>query len=413
MTLDSHTSEEREPRLILYVGKGGVGKTTIAAATAVRAAELGHRTLVVSTDIAHSLGDVLGAELDSKPRQICDSLFAEEINVLDEVRQTWGKVQSDVADFLRREGASEIQADELAIMPGMEELAALVQIRRRISSGQFDCIVVDAAPTGETIRLLSLPESYQWYSDRVMAWSRRLTRFAGPLLRSAIPDLGFLDVVGRVADRVKDLRTVLTDPRRSSHRIVVTPDRVVLKEALRAETYLNVFEYPIDAVVVNRLLSFTKSGDEFVGALATRQEEVVGEIQRTFASLPLLQAPWSPAEPVGTTALSELARQLFVDRDPTEVMHVGPTQQIDRVDDGYLLRIPMPHVEIGKLSLRKRGDALYVDVANCRREISLPRSLVPLEPTTARMRDGMLEIRFVRTGQGETAKSVSTPTSET
>lgn len=388
------TREDRRTRLILYLGKGGVGKTTIAAATAVRAAALGKRTLVVSTDVAHSLADVLGADLSAEPREIGDHLLAQEINVLAEVQQNWGKVRDQLVEILRREGASEIQADELAILPGMEEIAALIQIGRQLRGGSFDCIVVDAAPTGETIRLLSLPEAYQWYAGRIQEWQQRLLRFVGPLFRGAVADLQILDVIAHLADRVKELRAVLTDQRHSSYRLVVTPDRVVLKEAFRAETYLNVFDYPIDAVIVNRVLPPLDGHHAFLDSVASRQEQVIAEIQRAFRALPIFLAPWRADEPVGIPALAELAQQVFGERDPTDVLHVGATQVIATTRDGYLLKIPLPNVELAKLSLRKRGDVLYIDVGNYRRELLLPRTLAALTAGTARVRAGMLEIPF-------------------
>jgi arsenite/tail-anchored protein-transporting ATPase len=387
---------ERESRLILYVGKGGVGKTTAAAATAVRAAELGHRTLVISTDIAHSLGDVLDIELGAEPREVGKNLDAQEVNVLEELRRSWGKVQAHLSELLRREGMSEIQADELAVMPGMDEVAALVQIGRKVRSREYDCIVVDAAPTGETIRLLSTPESFQAYAGRIQGWRGRILGIAGPLLRNALPDLNVVDVLSRLADRVKDLREVLTDPDQSSYRLVVTPDRMVLKEALRAETYLNVFDYPIDAVILNRLLPSEKTGNAYLDTMSARQQEIAADIRSAFATLPIFEAPLTPEEPVGQAALARLAQQVFGDRDPTEVMHHGPTQRIIADERGYVLQLPMPNAEIGKLSLLKRGDALYVDLGNVRREITLPATLATLEPGLARLRAGVLEVPFVR-----------------
>ena len=390
-------------RLILYVGKGGVGKTTLAAATAVRAAELGHRTLVVSTDIAHSLGDVLQVELGAEPSEVGERLFAYEVNVLDEARRSWGKMQGQLADFLRREGVSEVQADELAIMPGMEEVAALVQIRRQSRTGQFDCIVVDAAPTGETIRLLSMPDSLLWYAGRLQEWRGRLMRFVGPFLRNALPDLNVIETMTQLAERTKELRQDLTNPERSSYRIVVTPDTMVIKEARRAETYLNLFDYPIDAVLINRVLPESSAGNAYLDAMLARQQRALAEVRSTFATLPLLEAPLSAEEPLGVAALAELAHQVFGDRDPTQVLHRGATQRIERQDDGYLLQIPMPNVEVGRLSLLKRGDELYVDVGNFRREITLPLTLAALEPGTARMHDGMLEIPFSAVTPAQTA----------
>jgi arsenite/tail-anchored protein-transporting ATPase len=381
-------------RLILYVGKGGVGKTTLAAATAVRAAALGQRTLVVSTDPAHSLGDVIGAELGAEPRQVTDRLDAQEVNVLEEVRRSLGKVQTQVAEFLRQEGMPEIQADELAILPGMEEVAALIQIERMGRTGAYQCIVVDAAPTGETMRLLSLPDSFQWYAIRVNAWRGRLQRLAGPLLRSVLPDLSVVDVMQQLAARVKQLRAALTDGRRSSYRIVLTPDRTVLREAQRAETYLNLFEYPVDAVVVNRLFASSTGPNEYLEALIARQQRTMIDIRAAFAPLPLFEVPLTADEPVGLDALGQLATGVFGDVDPTAVLHVGPTQRIDRQNGGYVLRIPMPNVEVGRLDLTKRGSELYVEVGSFRREVALPLALAALEPGVARLRDGMLEIPF-------------------
>jgi arsenite-transporting ATPase len=385
-----------KPRLILYVGKGGVGKTTTAAATAVRAAELGYRTLVVSTDIAHSLGDVLATELGAEPRPVAERFDAQEVNVLEEMRRSWGKVQAQLSELLRREGVSEIQADELAVMPGMDEVAALVQIGRKVRSGTYDCIVVDAAPTGETIRLLSTPESFQSYASRIQGWRGRVLGAAGPFLRSVLPDLNVVDVLSRLAVRVKDLREVLTDPDQSSYRLVVTPDRMVLKEALRAETYLNVFDYPIDAVILNRVLPAEPTGQPYLDALSSKQQAVAADIRAAFATLPIFEAPWTTEEPIGRDALSRLARQIFGERDPTEVMHRGATQQIVADDDGYVLRLPIPNAEVTRLSLLKRGDALYVGLGNVRREITLPATLAALEPGRARVRAGVLEVPFAR-----------------
>lgn len=387
--------ERRPTRLILYVGKGGVGKTTVAAATAARAAELGHRTLVVSTDLAHSLGDALAIELGSEPREIAPNLFAQEINVLDEARRSWGKVQDQLADLLAREGIPEVQADELAIIPGMEEVSALVEIGRKSRTGEFDCMIVDAAPTGETIRLLTMPESFLWYAGRIEEWRGRLNRLVGPFFRGLLPNLNVVDVVARLSTRIRGLREILIDPTRSSYRVVVTPESVVVKEARRAETYLNLFQYPVDAVVVNRVLPADDArGHPFLVSLLARQEAALESIEHAFATLPRFVAPWTREEPVGLPALSALARQLFGERDPTDVMHVGPTHEIERSGDAYVLRIPLRNVETGRLALTKRGDELYVDVGTVRRDITLPSVLAGLEPGTARVRQGVLEIPF-------------------
>lgn len=383
-------------RIILYVGKGGVGKTTMAAATSVRAAELGHRTLVVSTDLAHSLGDVFDLELESSPRELAPNLFAQEINVLAEIRESWGSVQEQFSDFLQREGMSQIQADEMAVLPGMEEVAALVQIERQGRLGNYDCLIIDAAPTGETIRLLSLPESFQWYADRMRQWRNRLRRVAGPLLSTLLPTMNVIDVLSDLASRIKRLREALVDPARSSYRIVLTPERTVLREAQRAETYLHLFDYPVDSVYVNRILSHKDTLGSHLDALVERQTQVMNEIRAAFGVLPQHAVPLVPEEPVGVERLSQLARLVFRDRDPTDIMHHGRAQSIEPTDSGYLLRLPMPNVEVQRLELGKRGDELYIDLGSFRRELALPLVLSDFEPGVARLRDGILEIPFDR-----------------
>jgi arsenite-transporting ATPase len=318
------------------------------------------------------------------------------VNVLEEVRRSWGRVQDQLAEFLRREGMSDIQADELSVMPGMDELAALVQIGRQLRTGRFDCIVVDAAPTGETIRLLSTPESFQSYAARIYGWRGRILGLAGPLLRSALPDLNVVDVMSHLAERVKELRTTLTDPARSSYRIVVTPDRMVLKEALRAETYLNIFNYPIDGVILNRMIASEEGGTPFMTALLARQRTIIAEIRGAFSALPIFEAPLLAEEPIGLPALDTFAEGLFGDRDPTEIFHVGPTQRIEATPSGYVLEVPLPNAELDRVSLMKRGDALYIDIGNIRRELTLPPTLAALEPGRARYRQGTLEIPFDR-----------------
>jgi arsenite-transporting ATPase len=381
-------------RLILYVGKGGVGKTTLAAATAVRAAELGHRTLAVSTDLAHSLGDVLDTQLGDAPRELRPNLFAQEINILEEIRRSWGKVQDQLAEFLRNEGMADIQADELAILPGMEEVAALVQIERQGRLGNYECIVIDAAPTGETMRLLSLPESFQWYAARIREWRGRLRRLAGPLLNGLLPDLSVVDLLSQLAARVKALREALVDPQRSSYRIVLTPDRAVLREAQRAETYLNMFQYPVDSVFVNRLLPVAEVPGTYLDVLIEQQARVMADIESAFGPLPRWNVPLTPQEPLGIPRLAELAQRIFAERDPTDVMHVGPSLKIERRGGTYVLLIPMPNVEMAKLDLSRHGDELYVDIGNFRRGVTLPLALSDLNVGVARMREGMLEIPF-------------------
>src|SRR6266567_7399190 len=228
-------------RIILYLGKGGVGKTTISAATAVRSAALGKRTLVVSTDLAHSLADCLQTSLTSEPQELAPNLWAQEVNVLDEMRRGWGKLQESMTKALRKQGINEVVADELALIPCMNEIVSLINIYRNAREGSFEVVIIDAAPTGETVRLLSMPDTFQWYASRISGLQSTTLNLARPLLKAVLPTTEILDAVQALSERVKTLRTVLSDPSISSYRPVVNPERMVIKEALRAETYLSLF----------------------------------------------------------------------------------------------------------------------------------------------------------------------------
>ena len=254
-------------RILLYLGKGGVGKTTTAAATALRCAQMGFRTLVVSTDIAHSLADSLDRPLQSVPTEITANLFAQEINVLDEVRKNWGTLQGYMGKVLRKQGMSKTVAEEMAIIPGMEEIFSLLHIYRHAASREFDRVIVDAAPTGETMRLLAMPESFQWYVERFFGWGETAMRLTGGLLGRLMPEQDVLAGLPKLVDDVKALQQILSDPQTTSYRVVINPEKMVIKEAARAVTYLSLFECPVDAVVVNRILPGVRMG----GADASRE----------------------------------------------------------------------------------------------------------------------------------------------
>ncbi len=251
-------------RLILYLGKGGVGKTTTAAATAVRAARMGFRTLVVSTDVAHSLADALDCQVGPSPTQLAPNLWCEEINVLEEVRQHWGELQGFVSNLLKRKGVNEVAAEELAVIPGMEEVVSLLHIRKQAKEGNYDAVIVDAAPTGETVRLLTMPETFTWYASRVMQWETSTMKVAKPLIRALVPASDMFDTLPRFVEQVEALRATLADPKISSYRLVVNPERMVIKEAQRAATYLALYGYPVDGVVLNRVMPSDVRGHSFI-----------------------------------------------------------------------------------------------------------------------------------------------------
>jgi arsenite/tail-anchored protein-transporting ATPase len=381
-------------RIILYLGKGGVGKTTISAATAVRSARLGNRTLVVSTDLAHSLADCLNKPLSSEPKELAPNLWGQEVNALDEMRRGWGKLQDSMSKMLRSRGIDSVMAEELALIPGMDEIVSLINIYRNAREGNFDVVIIDAAPTGETVRLLSMPDTFQWYAGRIMNLQSGTLNLARPLIKAFLPSADILDAVNELSERVKALREVLGNPDISSYRPVVNPERMVIKEALRAETYLALFGYPIDAVVSNRVLPKGDYHDTFMQELYRNQTKFQQQIHNTFAPLPIWEAPYYSHEIIGISQLGKLADVMFGDVDPTRVFYRGQIQEVTRQGNTYILRLPLPHVEMDKVLMTKKGDEMIIEIGNFKRDITLPSVLANQEATLARFVNNALEIHF-------------------
>ena len=393
-------------RIILYLGKGGVGKTTTAAASAIRCADLGYRTLVVSTDIAHSLADSLDVPLHAQPMEIAPNLFAQEINVVEEVREHWGEMQGYLGNVLRKQGMNKAVSEEMAIIPGMEEVVSLLHINRQARDGHFDCVVVDAAPTGETMRLLTMPESFQWYVGRLRGWGDTTLKIASGLLNRIVPDKDLFTGLNNLVAGVKELQAVLTDPAVTSYRIVLNPEKMVLKEGARAVTYLSLFGYPVDAAIVNRILPGVESdgagnariaqpsSDAYLHHLQEIQVRYLAEIERDFYPLPILRSHWYDQEMVGLTRLRRLAGDLFQDHDPSQIFFRGQAQAIEEEGEDFVLRLPLPQVELEKVKLTKRGDELFVNIGNFKREMLLPSLLAQRDASGATFVDGVLKIRF-------------------
>ncbi len=383
-------------RIILYLGKGGVGKTTISAATAVRSAAQGKRTLVVSTDLAHSLADCFNTPLASEPMELAPNLWAQEVNALDEMRHSWGKLQEKMSQALRKRGIDSVTAEELALIPGMDEIVSLLNIYRNARDGDFEVVIIDAAPTGETVRLLSMPDAFQWYAGRISGLNLKSStlNLARPFIKAFIPSGELLDAVQLLSERVKRLREVLSNPDISSYRPVVNPERMVIKEALRAETYLALFGYPIDGVVCNRVIQPGNYTDTFMQDLYRNQEKLRLQIHNTFAPLPIWEAPYLSREVLGIPQLGELAQAIFGDLDPTQVFYRGPIQEVIHQGDTYVLRLPLPHVEMDKVVMTKKGDEMIIEIGNFKRDITLPAILANQEAKLARFVNKALEIHF-------------------
>jgi arsenite-transporting ATPase len=393
------------PRTILYTGKGGVGKTSVAAATARRCAADGLRTVVLSTDPAHSLSDCLETELGPDPTAIAERLWGQEVQAEREMEANWGAVQRWLGSLLADRGVMDIAAEELTVPPGMDELFSLLQIKRHHGSGEFDVVIVDCAPTGETLRLLSFPDIAQWWLEKVFPWERRVVAAARPLARTFLDvELPNEDVFADVQRLVRNLiamNEILRDRDRASIRLVMNPDRMVIKEAQRTFTYLNLYGYLTDAVIVNRVFPDELDGGYF-GEWRQRQGERLAEVREAFAPVPALTARYFEEEVVGPRTLDRLAAELFAsDREslePAAVLHTELAHELESRNGETRLTIRVPFGERGELGLKKAGSELIVSVGPRKRTIILPAGLARKRPSGARLEDGALEVTFEDVG---------------
>src|SRR3954462_13865256 len=319
------------PRTILYTGKGGVGKTSVAAATARRCAADGARTLVLSTDPAHSLADSLQATVGSAPTQVADRLFAQQVQAQEELERHWSAVQDWLGGVLAERGVDRIAADERTVPPGGDELFSLLQLKRHSDSGEWDVIIVDCAPTGETLRLLSFPDAARWWLDKVLGRESAMLSAARPLARMfldlQLPDERVVADIQGLVQSLIDMHELLRDASRVSLRLVMTPDRMVIAEAMRTFTYLNLYGYLTDAVVVNRVFPAEVDGTYF-GAWRERQREHLELVNSAFAPVPVLHAPYFEAEVVGPAMLDRLADALFTEADPAALLYSSLSQEL-------------------------------------------------------------------------------------
>ncbi len=384
-------------RILLFTGKGGVGKTTVAAATAAACAARGDRTLVFSTDPAHSLADSLDLPVGAQPTVVAPGLSAQQLDARERTEEAWDDIREYLVEVFDWAGVDGIEADELAVLPGLDELFGLVDLKTHATSGDWDTIVVDCAPTAETIRLLSLPDVLSWYMDRVFPMTRRVNKVVGPVVSrmTRLPVAG--DRVFGAADRfyarLDGVKELLADPAVASARLVVNPEKMVIAEARRTYTYLALFGYAVDAVIVNRVLPDAVS-DPWFDRWKAVQAEHLATIDEGFAPLPVLRAHLADAEVVGLDALRKLAAELYGTRAPAERLHVGQPLRFERVDGRRAILLDLPFAEKGEVDVARRGSELIVTLGPYRRTLTLPDSLVERPVREAKLRDGTLTVVF-------------------
>jgi arsenite-transporting ATPase len=387
-------------RILLFTGKGGVGKTTAAAATALRCADAGLRTIVLSTDPAHSLADAFDRPLSAVGTPITDTLWGQQLDAQERMEDAWADIQAYVIELLGWAGVDAIEAEELSVVPGLDEIFSLSDIKAYASSGEWDVVVVDCAPTAETLRFLSLPDILSWYMERLFPIGRRLTGIARPLLSrvTTVPVAGdaVFDAVRRFYARLDGVRELLTDGERSSVRLVVNPERMVIAEARRTYTYLSLFGYHVDAVIANRLIPDAVT-DPWFKAWKEAHAEHMSTIEAGFAPLPVFRAELAEHELVGVDRLRAFADALYGDVDAASVLHDGEPVKVERRGTSSVLSVQLPFTERDDVELGRHDGELFVRVGPHRRALVLPDSLKRREVAGARMVDGRLEVTFTTT----------------
>jgi arsenite-transporting ATPase len=398
-------------RTILFTGKGGVGKTTLSAATALHSASLGYRTLVISTDIAHSLADVLGVPLANEPHQVGPSnLYAAELDTGEELEHYWGDIKRRIAAVLRDQGMDATAAGELAVLPGLDEVLALVRIKRYHDEGHYDVLIIDSAPTGAAMRLLSAPDIHRWYTRHLLGLSQGLARAILPSLRKMV-SLPISEKVIRerlqaLFGQIKELRDLLTDRERTSVRLVLNPDHMSLQETQRAFTYMSLYGFSVDSFYVNRVLP-EELQDPFFTHWKESQAAHRDRIREVFSPLPVFEVPLMRREVVGLDELNKLARQLYAGSDPVEPLSNENPLRFYTEDGSYLLAVHVTGVTSGSVELEKRGDELLVKIGRFRRSLVLPQYLATLQPVWAKIEGHDLKVAFEEPSRKEQEPSDS------
>jgi arsenite-transporting ATPase len=385
-------------RTILYTGKGGVGKTSVAAATALKAASRGRKVLVMSSDPAHSLSDAFDVEVGPDPKEMASGVWAQEIDYTAMLEENWAEIQAYISTVFEWQGVNSLAAEELALLPGMDELFGLLMVRRHHREDSYDALIVDAAPTGETLKLLSLPDQMSWYVAKIFPIQRRAAKLVRPFASrvSSLPPFPEDSVFAagkRFYEAIAGVEEILTDRNNASVRLVVNAEKMVVAEARRAYTYLNLYDYGVDAVVVNRLLPDEVS-DPYFARWREAQERHLETIESSFSPIPLLKARIFDREMYGFEALGELAEDVFAGMDPLGMLFRDATHEIQKNADGYDVVFNLPLAAKRDVDLTKRGAELFVRVGTYRRNILLPDSIARLHAAGAGIEDGRLRVRL-------------------
>ncbi len=388
-------------RIILYTGKGGVGKTSVAAASAVKSATNGFKTLIVSTDPAHSLGDSFDMKLSPEPIEIEKNLWAQEIDTIHEVEKGWGQIQQYLTSLFTSKTIKDITTEELTIFPGFQDLLSLIRILHYYKEGIFDVIIIDSAPTGETLAFLSFPDMLRWWMEKLFPMKRKAVKIirpiAQPLTGIPLPSDSVMGEIENVYNQLDEMRGLFANKEVTSIRIVVNPEKMVIKEAQRSFTYLNIYNFNVDAIIINRVIP-TSVTDQYFSAWKEIQKKYTDTIIDNFSPIPIYYAPLYEQEVVGKDMLNRMGNEIFKQENPIDIKYSIKTQTITKEAEEYVFSIYMPFINKKDLILNQKGDELIIKVENVKRTITLPRTLASLTIKGAKFDKERLLIRF---GEGE------------
>lgn len=384
-------------RIVLFTGKGGTGKTTLSAATALLSAQKGHKTLVISTDAAHSLSDSYEVQLSNRPKKITTNLYGQEISAQQEIEEKWGEIKNYLSALFSSLGIETIEAEEMSLFPGMEELFSLMKIRNYSLTKEYDVVIVDCAPTADTLRLLSAPEITNWYLKHIFPIQRTAAKAVRPVAKKVLPipfpEDEVFGAMKNLSTRLAEMKEVLVDNQMTSIRLVVNPEKMVIKESQRAFTFFSLFGYTVDMVIVNRVLPDTVK-DDYFKKWKNLQESYIQMIHEGFSPLPINNLELFDQEIVGKDLLNKIAKRIYRAEDPTRFFFSEKPISIEKVKDGFDLFLKLPFVKKTDLDLYQNGEELYIQVGNFKRTILVPHSLLNYAIGDAKFEEEKLRISF-------------------
>lgn len=384
-------------RIILFTGKGGVGKTTLSAATALLSAQKGHKTLVISTDAAHSLSDSFETQLTNQPQKIVDNLYGQEINAIEQIEKKWGDIKIYLTALFSSQGIEEIEAEEMSMFPGMEELFSLMEIRNYHKSSEFDVIIVDCAPTGDTLRLLSAPEITGWYLKHIFPIQRTAAKAVRPVANRVLPfpfpEDRVFGAMKNLSTQLAEMKQILSDIDKTSIRLILNPEKMVIKEAQRAFTFFNLFGYAVDLILVNRVIP-SEIRDAYFDKWKTIQSGYRQMIKECFSPIPIFSLELLDQEIVGKKLLIHIAKKLYGRHDPTRLFVTQKPIEILKSDGGFDMFVNLPFVEKADIDLYKNGEELIIKAGNYKRNVLLPQTLLNLTIKNAKFEADRLKISF-------------------